>query len=332
MSAGARLLQAIICMNDEPVQSQVEPGVDLSSQAIGAFEEGTISVLLRHLETRRGLVAIGYLIVMVLFTTLVLMWTPLGIPELLPRVVTMAMLGSDTVEPHFLTVSQIGEGLQSAVFGVVLAFYGLQALFIWGGGRVRVSGKRSRWPRKLMAIPIFASMMAGLVIGLLLCFMEFGDWTANNDRSTRSGVITDMAHALGAEAMDSRTFFNYIVYPLVAVSWLFWLAVAILCFRGVNQYTGLSRLTGVLLIGSWIEFAVALPIEVVVRPRHESCPCDSMSWLTLLFCAPLLLWSFGPALYLFYLRQKHLATINPDYARKVLRRKTARSGHRRVKP
>ena len=186
-----------------------------------------------------------------------------------------------------------------------LAFVLTQAAFLWSGGKLRIGGSAPKPYRLAVSAAIFALAMSVLTMGLVSAVLEGVD---RMDTSSRPGEGN----------------FDDLLGGLLVANWIVWLPIAWFALRGVDRPTGLSRLAGLLLAGSWIEVAVALPIELVRRGRHESCPCESGSWLALVFAGPILLWSIGPAVYLLYLRERALEGHKPGHARRVLARKSAK--------
>jgi hypothetical protein len=106
-----------------------------------------------------------------------------------------------------------------------------------------------------------------------------------------------------------------------------WLALAWVLTRS-DPRTWLARLTAVLFTGSWVEFALVLPIEWGTRARTKDCPCVSGSWTTLVLCVPILIWIIGPALYVLYRREAARASADPDRPTRVLLGKTRPPGAR----
>ena len=105
-------------------------------------------------------------------------------------------------------------------------------------------------------------------------------------------------------------------------SWIAWFVIIILSRGQGDHARTLSRPLSVLLAGSWIEFGVALPVELA--KRDEECPCVVGSWIALVIVIPIIIWAFGPALYLLYLREKRLDEESPGRARRILARKSSR--------
>jgi len=188
------------------------------------------------------------------------------------------------------------------VAAIASIFFALQAGFLWGGGRIVIGRTGVRWYRIVVSTVIIASLATLLTFAVILLFMQF----------LLTDEIDKALNAVGAAALIS----------ILAAAWLVWLIIALVQYRDRDQIGALARLSGALIAGSWVEFALALPIDIAVRARHESCPCVTGSWLALLIVIPVMIWSFGPALYLLYLRERALAGADPGRPRRILRRKS----------
>ncbi len=185
----------------------------------------------------------------------------------------------------------------------IAIFFAVQAGFLFGGGKLRVRPGPAKWYRRIVSLIIFSTLMAIIGWGFLLTYFEF---------TARMNVLEKASSSLP------------VFLKMTSAMWLAWLGIGILAVRKTNQERGLGRLIACLLAGSWIEFAVALPIELVARPRHRDCPCVSGSWLALLACFPILIWSIGPAIYLLFLRERTLCQSDPRHSRRVLLQKSVR--------
>jgi hypothetical protein len=161
----------------------------------------------------------------------------------------------------------------------VLAFLALQALFLWGGGRIRLKMRPVRFRKTLVSFIIFAALMLVVTAGMVANFWGLTGWS-------------------------------------------FWLAIGWFALRHVDQPTALSRLITILLAGSWVEFAAALPIQISTRNKTEDCPCATGSWLALMTGVPILVWAIGPGLYLLYLQQSRLEQLEHRHITKILLRKS----------
>jgi hypothetical protein len=107
--------------------------------------------------------------------------------------------------------------------------------------------------------------------------------------------------------------------------WVIWLIIGFIAFRGLDRMTALSRLVKILLAGSWIEFCVALPVDIAIRRRAADCPCATGSRLALVTCIPVLFWVIGPGLFLLYLRELLISRAKPLRTLRILGRRSRRT-------
>jgi len=243
--------------------------------------------LLHALGSHRGVV-IGYLVVMAAWLLMIVSSGIGMIPEIFHEIVGAEVqpdAGNDGL-------SQLGR------LGILCVFLLLQAAFLWGGGRIELRKRPTRFRNVVVSLIIFGTLMSVLSYGLIICFYEMihqfeGSWLTGENGGTAFGKVW-------------------------VGGWILWTVVGWLAVRGRTHHGALSRLTTVLLAGSWVEFTVALPVELVTRPRTEDCPCASGSWLALLICVPVLLWTIGPAVILLYLWQRGLSEQDPRHAASVL--------------
>lgn len=166
--------------------------------------------------------------------------------------------------------------------GLIATFCALQAVFLFGGGRVRVRPELGGLFRTIISLITSATFMALISVSFAFSYFEM------------TGRF---------EAPDSHPFGHAVSLSIVVLS-IFWIAVGAATSRKIDYRHTLSRFTICLLAGSWIGFAIALPIELVACHRHIEEPTESGSWWALVICVPILIWSIGPAIYLLFLRDK----------------------------
>jgi hypothetical protein len=240
----------------------------------------------------------------ILYLTALAIWMVLSVYGLdvllspfpsLPSFVEAFVINASNASPAKLHVFRIG---------IIVAFCVLQGLFLFGGGKIRVQPGAVRWYRMSVSLAIFAMLMALICMGFAFSYFEL---------SSRIQVPDIFK-------------FNPAVVLSTAALWVFWIGIGLVGLRNTNHTRGLSRLITCLLAGSWIEFAVALPIELVARDRHQDCPCASGSWLALLVCGPILFWSIGPGIFLLFFREKTACQRDPRHSRRILLAKSIRGG------
>jgi hypothetical protein len=203
---------------------------------------------------------------------------------------------------------------------IIAVFCIMQGGFLFGEGKIRVRPGSPKWYRLIVSVVIFSTLMAILCWGFLFAYLELTGRMRLGDRPPESGGQIQWANA-GDLVTDSLTIF----LSITGAFWIFWLGIGILALRRTDQQGGLGRLVACLLAGSWVEFAVALPIELGGRSRDSDCPCVGGSYLALLVCMPIMIWSIGPGIYLLFLREKKLSRENPHHSRRVLLQKSARA-------
>jgi len=186
---------------------------------------------------------------------------------------------------------------------IIAIYLALQALVIAGAGKVYLS-RRPKRGRTLLSICIIAAVGSVLLVGAVTLFIAI-DQTASN------------------RYIPPNWLSNTTLIWMVLGGWVLWMILGWIYWRGRDPERLLSRLLKALLATSWIEFSLALPVDLAARNR-ESCFCGIASWITLLFAIPVLIWSIGPALWLLYLRERHFSLSSPGRARQILLNKSRR--------
>ncbi|MCK4887607.1 MAG: hypothetical protein KAS96_09485 [Planctomycetes bacterium] len=103
--------------------------------------------------------------------------------------------------------------------------------------------------------------------------------------------------------------FEYLILLSPLILWIFWSIIFCVYYRQTDYYTWASRIIRGLIAGSVLELFVSIPIFVT---REDDCYCDRGSYAGIVFGATVLLWAFGPAVFLLFLRQKHqIEKLNP---------------------
>jgi len=188
------------------------------------------------------------------------------------------------------------------------AFIALQLVFISGVGGIRIRREPARPWKLTFSIAVFAILMGLAAWATCAACLQLVD---RIDASSGRQGLPIVGGTLGAAVFSA--------------SWLFWLGAGWVLARGVRRETALGRMIALVLAGSWIEFMVALPVELVTRDRTKDCPCASGSWVALVCAGPLLLWSIGPGIFLLYRYEWQRTQEDPLHARRVLQRKSHRA-------
>ena len=203
----------------------------------------------------------------------------------------------------------------------VIGLLALQALFLFGGGRIPITSKPVGIWRTL--VPVSIASAAGVLMLVTFAYTVLEIF----DRADSEGSIRDAAIL----SMDSATSDGGRLLLWLSLVWLVWVVLATFASRRRDHASVIRRLTHSLIAGSWIEFLVALPVDIAIRQRAESCYCNTGSWFALLVAIPVMIFAFGPALFLLYLREIELGRAEPRRAMRILLHKSRRGGDRKEK-
>ena len=102
--------------------------------------------------------------------------------------------------------------------------------------------------------------------------------------------------------------FIFLLIPLIL--WCFWSVIFCIYWRQSDHYTWVGRVIRGLIAGSVLELFVAVPVYAT---RQDDCYCARGSYAGLIFGATVLLWAFGPAVFLLFIREKHRRDKLLDY-------------------
>lgn len=95
---------------------------------------------------------------------------------------------------------------------------------------------------------------------------------------------------------------EYLLISIPLILWLFWSVVFCIYLRQIDYRSWTSRIIKGLIAGSILELFVSIPIFVT---RKDECYCARGSYAGIVFGATVLLWAFGPAVFLLFLKQKN---------------------------
>jgi small basic protein len=188
---------------------------------------------------------------------------------------------------------------------LIFAYVVLQGVLLWGLGTIRIDSlARVRW--RTVCSFISLSAVAFLLTLAGFCLIIVMVQTAQNKFS---GVPQSLNRIF-----DSR---------ILIGAWVFWLVVGLAYWRGRASPTVPGRIVKALLATSWIEFSLALPIDIAARNRSQDCYCAPGSWFALVALVPALIFCVGPGIYLLYLREHELSLSDSNRTREILFRKTS---------
>ena len=95
---------------------------------------------------------------------------------------------------------------------------------------------------------------------------------------------------------------EYLLISVPLILWILWSIVFCVYFRQTDYYTWAGRIIRGLVAGSILELFVSIPIFAT---REDDCYCARGSYAGIIFGATVLLWAFGPGVFLLFLREKH---------------------------
>ena len=120
------------------------------------------------------------------------------------------------------------------------------------------------------------------------------------------GVIFSIADLikqdLFTELEDCSALWHYLVLLIPLFIWVIWSVIFIIYLRQGDHYTWAGKIIRGLIAGSVLELFVAVPVYAT---RQEDCHCARGSYAGLVFGGTVLLWAFGPAIFLLFIREKH---------------------------
>lgn len=142
--------------------------------------------------------------------------------------------------------------------------------------------------RPMVHAVVIAALAAALLdVGLLAALLEIPDWYAKI--MYREGRIGEPRH--------------WPFFAALAVAWGGWVWLLWMYGRRMDRPTWTRRMLKWLIGGSILELVVTAPIHAYVVNKRE-CYCARGSYLGLVIGGTVLLWAFGPAVILLFLREK----------------------------
>ena len=101
---------------------------------------------------------------------------------------------------------------------------------------------------------------------------------------------------------ESRGIGRWMFLLIPVALWCFWSFIFWVYWRRGDYYTWAGRVIRGLIAGSVLELFVAVPIYAT---RQDECYCARGSYAGLIFGATVLLWVFGPGVFLLFVKEKH---------------------------
>ncbi|MFC1766555.1 hypothetical protein ACFL6U_31310 [Planctomycetota bacterium] len=169
-----------------------------------------------------------------------------------------------------------------AILPYMTFFLASQWLFLCPRQLWKIKTKSTSRPMKRAALgAAFAATL--LYVGLLYSFLDLISF----DRIQR---LQDEAQLL---------YYLFLSIPLIV--WSLWFVLFYVYTRRLEHSTWTSRIIRGLVAGSILELFVA---TAVYATREDDCYCARGSYAGIIFGVTVLLWAFGPGVFLLFLREK----------------------------
>jgi len=110
--------------------------------------------------------------------------------------------------------------------------------------------------------------------------------------------LIDLAKPVG----ESEGIGMWVFLLIPVILWCFWSVIFWFYWRRSDYYTWVGRVIRGLIAGSVLELFVAVPIYAT---RQDDCYCARGSYAGLIFGTTVLLWAFGPGVFLLFVKEKH---------------------------
>jgi uncharacterized membrane protein len=110
--------------------------------------------------------------------------------------------------------------------------------------------------------------------------------------------VLDLISPMG----DSGDAGIWVLFLIPVALWCLWSFIFVVYWRQGDYYTWAGRVIRGLIAGSVLELFVAVPIYAT---RQEECYCARGSYAGLVFGTTILLWAFGPGVFLLFVKEKH---------------------------
>jgi hypothetical protein len=110
--------------------------------------------------------------------------------------------------------------------------------------------------------------------------------------------VLDLVSPVG----DSKGIAMWLFLLIPVVLWCLWSVIFWVYWRRGDYYTWVGRVIRGLIAGSVLELFVAVPVYAT---RQDECYCARGSYAGLIFGTTILLWAFGPGVFLLFVKEKH---------------------------
>ncbi|RLI98442.1 MAG: hypothetical protein DRP08_08145 [Candidatus Aenigmatarchaeota archaeon] len=181
---------------------------------------------------------------------------------------------------------------------IYLAFFFLTQWFFLCPGRMwKIKMDSAGRPMKRSAIAV-AFAIALLSIGLLFSILD---------------LLEDAEFEYESPYFSCGTEFSlgYIFLLIPLGLWCFWSVIMCIYWRQSDHYTWAGKVVRALIAGSILELFVSIPVYAT---HQDDCYCARGSYTGLVFGSTVLLWAFGPGVFLLFLREKHRREKLLDFA------------------
>ncbi len=174
---------------------------------------------------------------------------------------------------------------EAFAIAVLVFTFSTQALFLLGSGKLELSRPIRGW-RLVMPAAVAGLMLAILIGGAGLALSELF-------------------------YLDTEEWISVALLALVAASWIVWSLLLFVYCQGWERFTIIERLTGLIFTGSLASFLVSIPAHIIVS-RRPGCFVGILTAVGIASGLYVMLWSFGPAIFLLFFREKRRFELRED--------------------
>jgi hypothetical protein len=166
----------------------------------------------------------------------------------------------------------------TVVLGITFA---AQAVFILGAGHKDLC-RPIRRPRLVFPVAAASLMLAALFGGLTMALSEL--------------LRVDEGDSDGA----------FVFWIVLAATWVFWAVVLYVYTRRLERWLAIFQLAKLVFAGSIAEMLAAVPSHIIVS-RRPGCLTGILTALGILGGLLVMIWSFGPGIFLLFLQETRRA-------------------------